>query len=74
MIHLGARHIGEATPNRLTDICKMVCDFYHLRIVAKQQTTIAIHALLDRRHKACRIFEGATTMCEDSMPTLHEQC
>ena len=74
MTHLGSRHIREATPNRLADIRKMVRDFYHLRIVAEQQTAIAIHVLFDRRNKACRIFEGATTMCDNLMPTLHERC
>src|SRR5262245_24334063 len=73
---VNARHIREMTPNRLAGVPKPAGDSYHLRIVAEQQTAIAFHVLRDRGHPVCRIFgtRDATTMCDDLMPTPHEQC
>src|SRR5262245_13280806 len=63
-------------PNRLAAIPKPIRDSSHLWIVADQQTAIAFHVMLDRRHPFCRIFgtRDATTMCDDLMPALYERC
>src|SRR5262245_38714526 len=63
-------------PNRLAAIPKPIRDSSHLWIVADQQTAIAFHVMLDRRHPFCRIFgtRDTTTMCDDLMPALYERC